>query len=444
VKYEGGYAAFESGTDYTTNPHGGYDSTTNKCKVCHAVHRAEGAYYLLRADSQDDACDYCHIGGSAHSALVVYETAPGGDPTAATNGHTIGFGCGVPDSSEYQWATPVTLATVDCDGNPVEETVNVRSYDVDRAQMYRFSRHHSQNAVGTGRSGYLKIGPLALRCMSCHHPHNATEEVWRPRTFTAFDGTNYSTSVDGAFATSGYKLMRRYPSGTTSGPVNIYGYYDAPQAVKAIEDSATPGVNFSQNNSWEFQYTENGITRTAPTWIAQDIHAQGSGLDTGAYRYPNKVNTFAFSYWCADCHNLNIGGWEALAEVELGFKAHNERTHPAPFYGAYSGPGQCYSCHRNDLSWTNAGGRGGFATGCSQCHYGTANYAADRTTDYGGPLVANSDFPHSGGAGSIALLGDYSVPDTDNYTVFTTTQAITENNIDAVCLRCHPGIGTHN
>ncbi|MBF4508910.1 MAG: hypothetical protein ISP10_00315, partial [Aeromicrobium sp.] len=58
-KYEGGYAAYGGVSGYYADPHGGYDTTTNKCKVCHAVHRAEGAYYLLRADSQDDACDYC-------------------------------------------------------------------------------------------------------------------------------------------------------------------------------------------------------------------------------------------------------------------------------------------------------------------------------------------------------------------------------------------------
>ena len=77
---------------YVASPHGGYDTTTNKCKVCHAVHRAEGAYYLLRADSQDDACSYCHIGGSAHSSKVVYDLNPAGIYT--TNGHTIG----APDS----------------------------------------------------------------------------------------------------------------------------------------------------------------------------------------------------------------------------------------------------------------------------------------------------------------------------------------------------------
>ncbi|MDH4140199.1 MAG: hypothetical protein OEV43_06460, partial [Coriobacteriia bacterium] len=52
-KYEGAYASFDdTTTEMYDDPHGGYDTATNKCKVCHAVHRAEGAYYLLRADSQ--------------------------------------------------------------------------------------------------------------------------------------------------------------------------------------------------------------------------------------------------------------------------------------------------------------------------------------------------------------------------------------------------------
>ena len=123
AKTEGGYNAFTgtvSGTTftvasdgttssatysnqgYTTSPHGGYDTTTNKCKVCHAVHRAEGAYYLLRADSQDDACTYCHIGGSAHSSKVVYDLNPGGIYT--TNGYTIGAQTQIPDSTVRQFA----------------------------------------------------------------------------------------------------------------------------------------------------------------------------------------------------------------------------------------------------------------------------------------------------------------------------------------------------
>jgi hypothetical protein len=407
--------------------------------VCHAVHRAEGAYYLLRADSQDDACDYCHIGGSAHSAKVVYDYGK-----YTTNGHTIGAQTQIPDSTVAQWAENVTLSTTDGNGDPLVEVIQVRAYDEAKMSMYRFARHHGQGAVGTGRSGYMKIGPLALRCMNCHQVHNATNEVWRPRVLNTDSGATYAGWYNGDFATAGYKLLKRSPSGTTNGGANAYGMYDATGAVKVIESTATAGVNFSQDASMDFIYNENGTTRTAPVWIAQDIH------DGAPYRYPAGVNQFTTSYWCADCHNLNIGGWEPLENPELGFRAHNERTHPAPFYGAYGGPGQCYSCHRNDLPQmlgaTNLikGGTapasiaGSTRNSCTQCHYGAADF---KQTVLNAP-AGGYDFPHSGNpADSIKLLGGYSIGASPTSVA---TATITAGNLDAVCLRCHGGIGTNH
>lgn len=504
AKYEGGYAAFDVdlnqdgtmdgyGPDAgdgsvvggdATGPHGGYNTTTNKCKVCHAVHRADGAYYLLRADSQDDACSYCHI-GSAHSSRVVYDLNPDGIYT--TNGHTIGASSAIPDSSILQQTKDVTLETVDADMNPVSETIKVRTYDSQRVEMYRFARHHGQSAVSynrtspstnpadwtepfidkAARSGYQKIGPLALRCMSCHQPHNATNEVWRPRAFAPWTSETYSSTADGAFSTTGYKLLRRSPAGQTIGAPSFTSasdpteYYGANQVVKAIEDNAVAGTNFSQNRSGDFTYTENGVTRVAPLWVAQDIHAPSGDQTVGSYRYPNKVNTAALSWWCADCHNLNIGGWEPLHNEELGFKAHNERTHPAPFYGAYTGPGQCYSCHRNDLPaqmGLTAGGAinfegNGAATpaaidparnSCTQCHYGTADYYMTRMN----PATAvESDFPHSGSENDIKLLGAYSVSNTRTDGTWAPqydATTVDSNSLDQVCLRCHPGIGVNH
>ena len=490
AKYEGGYAAFEDGVsmyDYAadnmttavdetaTGPHGGYNTTTNKCKVCHAVHRAEGAYYLLRADSQDDACSYCHI-GSAHSSRIVYDLNPDGIYTM--NGHTIGASSSIPDSSIMQQTKDVVLSTVDAAMLPITETIKVRTYDDEKLQMFRFARHHGQAAAsysrtgtpdtwgttvitGAARSGYQKIGPLALRCMNCHQPHNAVGEIWRPRVFAPFTADTYSTVVDGPFSTTGYKLLKRSPASTTIGAASFTAasdpteYWGANQIVKAIEDSATAGVNFSQTQSGSFTYTENGVTRAAPVWVAQDIHAPADGTDAGVYRYPNKVNTAALSWWCADCHNLNIGGWEPLHNEELGFKAHTERTHPAPFYGAYTGPGQCYSCHRNDLPvqmGTSTGPEGGTAPAalyagresCTQCHFGTGDYYQSRMN---AATAVESDFPHSGSANDMKLLGAYSVsnigvggawaPQYDTATVTSTT-------LDQVCLRCHPGIGINH
>jgi len=505
AKYEGGYAAFDNGaeTTYTVNPHGGYNTTTNKCKVCHAVHRAEGAYYLLRADSQDDACSYCHV-GSAHSTKVVYDLNGAGIYTM--NGHTIGAGAAIPDSTKFQEAEPVVLKTADSAGNEVSATIEVRSYDAEKNEMYRFARHHGQSAAASwvttsgtpvstdglyitssARSGYIKVGPLALRCMSCHQPHNATNEVWRPRafpdkvvsTYDTWSGTssaaNYGDKIPaGNFLSAGYKLLRRSPSASTLGTASTTGvdgagaavdaFWSPTQVVKAIEDTATKGTNFSGEVSGENTFTENGVTRRQPLWIAQDIH--GSATGGGQYRYPNVVNQAAISWWCADCHNLNVGGWEPLEDEELGFKAHTERTHPAPYYGAYTGPGQCYSCHRNDLS-VQVNKAQPYATSsvadtsthftaaitpgresCTQCHYGTGDYYkeridADVDSSNGLKPAFASDFPHSGRSSDMKLLGSYSVSGNPSgaWSPTYNEATITANTLDQVCLRCHPGIG---
>jgi hypothetical protein len=476
-------------TNYVyANPHGGYDTTTNKCKVCHAVHRAEGAYYLLRADSQDDACNYCHIGESAHSTKIVYDLNPAGIDT--TNGHTIGAQAEVPDSTVRQYAQDVTLTGTNADGDPISETIKVRAYDEAKLQMYRFGRHHGQSDEGTGRSGYMKIGPLALRCMSCHQTHNAVDEVWRPLVWNTANWGNDNANVQNltTFETTGYKLLKRYPSATTTGAINSYGYYDVGRQVKVIEGNAvkegTTGpwgvetANFSGDYSAKFVYNQNGETAAAPIWIAQDIHEPDAASyptqGTGYYRYPYFNSKYALSFWCADCHNLNIGGWEPLDDEELGFKAHNERTHPVPFYGAYTGPGQCYSCHRNDLSGmmgsitanNPASVSRGIASrpgreSCTQCHYGTLDYAIEQD-NWGynaAALMPNArpdqgiDFPHSGRPSDIKLLGSYTVNvpaggfTSGNFAGGNPVQlvpaTITANNLDAVCLRCHPGVGVH-
>ncbi|MCL6472687.1 MAG: hypothetical protein K6T91_07750 [Firmicutes bacterium] len=454
AKTEGAYRAFDDpitqkyskdtgdgtpGQTDTSGPHGGYDTTTNKCKVCHAVHRAEGSYYLLRADSQDDACDYCHIGGSAHSNNTVYDLNPNGKQT--TNGHTIGASSTIPDSSIDQWLVDVTLTASDADGNPVTETVQVRAYDANKNQMYRFARHHGQGIAGTGRSGYMRIGPLALRCMNCHQPHNAINMTWRPT-----DKNNMTQKV-------GYKLLRKFPSGSVkpgSAP-NTYGMYNAQDIIQVPEETMT-----ADNTGYD---AEGGSTNPA---VPNTIYTAfvGEPNNTDPHQAPQTVNQFTLSPWCADCHNLNIGYWKHLTNEELGYKSHSDRTHPAPYTGAHNGPSQCYSCHRNDLPT-----RSTVDSGCSRCHFGTDAYEATNDNVNGLYPIGTSapdgksDFPHSGQPNAIKLLGPWLAQYSANKSasavlnmpisaggVDATGSAVTvsENTIDGVCLRCHIGIGTNH
>jgi len=490
AKYEGSYAPFDSGTLYTNNPHGGYDSTTNKCKVCHAVHRADGAYFLLRADTQDDACSYCHIGGSAHSRLIVYDLA---GTIYAPNGHTIGASSIIPDSSVFQWLEEVELKTVDEDGNEVTATVEVRRYFERRNKMFRFARHHGQSAPAdtNNRSGYGRIGPLALRCMNCHQPHNAVDMIWMPKEGLYIPTSPEPTTV---YANTGYKLLRSSPSGSVQPRTDL--------------GNPKPGTTFYQLQVdrmyvWPTDGS-NGIRRTALIRVPEDatIGPHNTGkvgteyktiwtrwpatadheFGGAVYRDPSVVNAMALSVWCADCHNLNIGYWsepEGADPMLFGFKSHAERTHPAPYAGAYNGPAQCYSCHKNDRP-VASGYRDYYGTTytavaatiaadgkprgvynetsmflpCEQCHFGTYSYFDTMRAREAAGYYAYYDFPHSGSGDNIKLLGNWIVETTytttgsphyvNSMTNTITTGTIGSSNLDAVCRRCHPGIGiTH-
>ena len=402
AKYQGGYAAFNGGGvlyandgsaygDVTQNmpgsgPHGGYDTATNKCQVCHAVHRAEGAYYLLRADSQDDACDYCHIGGSAHSGKTVYFANAAG--TATTNGHTMGASSAIPDSTDKMWTTSVTLSAVASDGvTTLTQDIAVRSYDTTENQMYRLEPSNHSNGVGhplESGSNYAttpmwdRVGPLALRCSNCHQVHDALAQVWHPVAYNGSQGATYTANgADGTapstgFLLYGWNLLRRYPSAGVSGAPTVdtsHGYlarYSTSQLIKVPESTLTAGINYSASASNDGTYTENGVVSTRPTW-----EVSTGWSDTT----PNQINNLNTSVWCADCHNLNIGGTTKLNYTELGFRSHSERTHPAPFAHG----GQCYSCHRDDLGATLSNVAGQVVTtakandsSCAQCHYAAA------------------------------------------------------------------------
>lgn len=440
LKYEGGYARFDDTATalYETSPHGGYDTTTNKCKVCHAVHRAGGSYSLMRADSESDACVYCHVGGSAHSSKTVYDANPGGMGTSV--GHTIGSTAVIPDSSVDQTLEALEVSSVDASGNPTTETVYARRADPAKNRIFRLGRQHSQDPPGDFTSGYVRVGPTALTCLSCHQPHNAPDIAWRPMGFPD----------DVSRTATGYKLLRSSPSGSIWGPDDMPYGGGGPPTVSYTTDGMKGFKAYANYPVTGYVNSSNAI-RTPETTLTADVHGPGKTIWTspdwgysptstpGPSRDPAAVNQYALSVWCADCHNLNIGYWRGGKIADLREPAHEtSRTHPAPFVGAGNGPAQCYTCHRADLSPVPTDGAYDVATlQCEKCHYGTGSYAVDprRVSPSGG-----ADFPHSAETSGTKMLGAWTV---DASGSVEPTQ-ITQSNLDLVCLRCHKqGSKTH-
>ncbi|MDP2183127.1 MAG: hypothetical protein Q8K99_11230 [Actinomycetota bacterium] len=340
----------------TISPHGGY-STSGRCDVCHAA--VAGGYDLVRPDYADDACIYCHV-ESTHSGTSVYDADSAG--IMAASGHTLGAAPEIPGSSASQHAETVWLETVDARGRITRSAIVVRRYDPQPAQMYRL-------VPAKDGDGWLRVGPVSLRCVNCHEPHGNSRMLWQPG----------DASSDGA----GYKLLRRSPSGAVGQAPRSDGTYPEQAPVNAIENTARAGVNFSTTSSFDGTYTANGVATTRPRWVVQDFAQDRTRVDTST-----------LSWWCADCHDLMLGGAQE-APAELGGTVHAERTHPCPLPDAGGGPGQCYTCHRSGLAPASS------SDPCVRCHYGSEDYALDRSS----LADVRSDFPHSGPPGDMKLLG---------------------------------------
>jgi len=423
AKTEGSYKSYEASATwdpsigvYTTDPHGGYATTSNKCKTCHAVHRATGSFALLRVDNADHACDFCHIGAGRHSELEAYFGGTGG--IYSSNGHTIGSGPNIPDSSVWQWVEATTITN----GSGDSTVINVRRYLEDRNKLMRYVVHGNR---------FIRVGPQRLRCMSCHQVHNATRQIWRPLSSGFAKDKDGNTVPAGTQLVQGYKLLRNAPSG---------GIQVAAADILPNGQLNTGTTNQQTRSRLDFTYFDpgnaNDIRLKVPEGTVNIATGVGSPNTTGytAYKYfannnatPTEVPVYetSLSFWCADCHNLNIAGKQDVgSEWGTGRTGENmlgDRAHAVPNMfrtGTVASAGsQCYMCHNNDMPLDGTNLFNG--ADCGSCHVtpemyhyyknGTAVKGqtwAQRDDAFmaGVKVAARSDFPHSGPDAGMKLL----------------------------------------
>lgn len=112
---------------YFSGPHGGYTTTTNKCQDCHSTHYATGSFKLLRADSREAACDFCHGGGGGSTINIQMDNDYTVDPWAVDKasaeatttmgkgtGHTLGYAGNAPVDISPAFSDAEGFACFDC------------------------------------------------------------------------------------------------------------------------------------------------------------------------------------------------------------------------------------------------------------------------------------------------------------------------------------------
>jgi len=496
-KYEGSYNAFhdqdnqlydyEEGRD--SGPHGGYNTTSNKCKTCHAVHRATGTFALMRVDTPDQACEYCHIGDHRHSVVNAFWQAGTIYPK---NGHTMGAGDEIPDSSVWQWEELTEITG----GDDATFEVRARRYNASKNKLMRWTMHGGR---------WLRVGPTLLRCQSCHQPHNAIQQVWKPYKSIDNGATRWDT---------GYKLLRLSPSG------GIASGFAGKDASGTVVNSSTyrlnPGLGYFDNTSGDprLKVVERATIDVRPTTVPVNDEGTGAATFAGgvnrtgytAYRYHGDgkkpgdtayddwygnvpVYETSMSFFCADCHNLNIAGKDLVASQlgigKFGNSMLGDRSHAVPMEitgdGRGTGAGassgfHCYACHNSDMPLISkhasvdptytlaASGNTGegsvtLSKTCNNCHVSPVNYQKLKQTYRtfmgvnGGPSL--SDWPHSGPDTGYKLLNavapldkdvngdtvagawDASGPGEVSGAEVRTPYTGGANELDKICLICH-------
>lgn len=141
VAYSAGYQSYTGGS----MPHGGYSISSNKCKICHAIHGTpEGSLHLLpnSVTSVDwGGCEQCHSEASSFAAPTVYSMA------AYKGEHRIdGSALEIPDSDK-------NLAVIGY----------APGLEPNDESLAKYAPKVSYKADGADTE--------PLRCLHCHSPH---------------------------------------------------------------------------------------------------------------------------------------------------------------------------------------------------------------------------------------------------------------------------------
>ncbi|MBN2404163.1 MAG: hypothetical protein JXE06_01130 [Coriobacteriia bacterium] len=138
-------------------PHAGYGTTTVKCAVCHAVHRATAGGEVLLRGTVANACEYCHITNSV-SSVKVYDSVAANYTTDYENNHYAGSGSTCVDCHTVHGAGAIsTTAAGDINTKILKSAIGGQSGTVTAAETtYDFT-------TGTDRNGVV-----TAFCSQCH------------------------------------------------------------------------------------------------------------------------------------------------------------------------------------------------------------------------------------------------------------------------------------
>ncbi len=292
-----------TGANVTTpTPHKGYTTATNKCAVCHAVHKATDTGEVLLRSSVDNACTYCHITNAtgniqiygadaeAYDLESAYAHNPGGGACARCHSvhgaDTLGGANNdkilknwVEDGSAHAYSTNAlakwtSAANISSLSNDEEQ---ITAWCTGCHKYYIQSYDQSQTSItyteyaGSGSYNFLTSGSHVMTDLAGGYTNPATTIT--SGTAVAWGGSEYCRSCHdaGMTETDGGVVYESFPHYTPS----YYRFMEVAADVTGYDGSG------SYTESDEDTSTGSGSTNTTGTVDGLCLKCHRDGVDAG-------------------------------------------------------------------------------------------------------------------------------------------------------------------
>ena len=309
-------------TGYFSGPHGGYTTTTNKCADCHSTHYAAGSFMLLRANSREAACDYCHGGGGGSTINIMMDNDYKlmSDPTLANGiavtdgssgmgtGHTLGYTGNAPADIKPAYSQPAGLACFDCH-SPHGNSARILTTFSDPGRALGTSTA----MVATGEPGFIGKEVTFDGIVNAAGEWGIDPDYGNFKWWANPDGQG-ARLVYRPIWPSGRFLLLKNPHVETNGVTAV----EVPDTVvtTAGDEVATAGVN-KYMIDWEEPmgpadggyggYQDNDNDNAFPFAPKQTADTDGNGQLDGGF--------LSMSEFCVDCHDGTAGASTQPAEI---------------------------------------------------------------------------------------------------------------------------------
>lgn len=370
-----------SGGIYTAGPHGGYLTSTHKCRECHAVHRAAGKFKLTRSDTRYEVCDWCH-GSGAGSGYNIQTDNDEGFTREFNVGHTMGFGVisgkwRAPDDTYPAFAPEYWLGGFSC--------LDCHSPHANPARLLGFKDDGSAwGEWAVANPGHDDLSSAKSR----------NEPVYPPGSWLLIKNPDRELAVT-TDTFSYYQFSEETNTLGTIVPVTIYpgdeiiDLYAAYQATDA--DTIQAGLLKQYTGSDNERYAVNKIATDWNTPIGLANSSQ-SGQDDMGYRTRNTSDRiWSVSEFCTDCHDGNAGLHTIPAPLFSEERALRDQgselgNWTGNYEIAYGHDAQPRQCKRQMV--LNPEDQKDFGPQCRSCHRGSSDCGACHSDDQ----VANGAF----------------------------------------------------